>query len=57
MSEQELALVLAAIERVRAANTATPEQARSFLQNEGVLTERGELAEPYSDQSASSTAA
>ena len=57
MSEQELARVLAAIERVRAANTVTLEQARSFLQHEGVLTERGELAEPYSDESDRSTAA
>jgi hypothetical protein len=57
MSEQELELVLAAIERVRAANTTTPEQARSFLQKEGVLTETGDLAAPYSDQSDQSTAA
>jgi hypothetical protein len=56
MSEQELELVLAAIERVRAANTTTPEQARRFLQKEGVLTETGDLAAPYSDQSDQSTA-
>ena len=57
MSEQELELVLAAIQRVRAANTATPEQARNFLQSEGVLTETGELTEPYNDKSDQSTAA
>jgi hypothetical protein len=56
MSEQELERVLATIQRVRAANTATPQQARSFLQSEGVLTETGELAEPYSDKSDQSTA-
>jgi len=50
MSEQELELILATIARVRAANTATPEQARSFLQSEGVLTATGELTEPYSDK-------
>lgn len=57
MSEQELELVLATIQRVRVANTATPEQARSFLQNEGVLTETGELAAPYNAKSDQSTAA
>ena len=51
MTEQELALVLLAIARVHAANTATPEQARSFLQSKGVLSKRGELAAPYSDES------
>jgi len=57
MSEQELELVLATIQRVHAANTATPQQARSFLRQEGVLTETGELAEPYNDTSDRSTAA
>jgi len=57
MSEQELARLLATIDQVRTANTATPEQARSFLQSEGVLTERGELAEPYRDKPSRSTAA
>lgn len=57
MSEQELELVLATIQQVRAANAATREQARNFLQNEGILTEKGELAEPYNDKSDQSTAA
>jgi hypothetical protein len=57
VSEDELEVLLATIARVREANTATIEQARSFLQKEGVLTERGELTEPYNDKSAPSTAA
>jgi hypothetical protein len=47
MSEQELRELLDAMERVRAEHAATPEKARKFLQQEGLLTETGELAEPY----------
>jgi hypothetical protein len=57
MSEQELELVLATLRHVRDANTATPQQARSFLQQEGVLTDDGELAEYYNANSDQSTAA
>jgi hypothetical protein len=46
MGEQELQRVLETIERVRAANS-TPEQARRFLVEEGVITEGGELTQPY----------
>ena len=47
MSEQELKEFLIAMERVRSANTASPEKARQFLKEEGLLTEDGSLAEPY----------
>jgi hypothetical protein len=47
MSDQELRALLEAMERVRAEHAATPEKARQFLQQEGLLTETGELAEPY----------
>ena len=47
MSDQELREFLAAMERVRVEHAATPEKAREFLKREGLLTETGELAEPY----------
>jgi hypothetical protein len=47
MSKQELKEILAAMDRVRAANTATPEKAREFLKNEGFLTSEGTVAQPY----------
>ncbi len=47
MSKQELQEFLAAMERIRAANTASPEKARQFLKEEGFLTEDGSVAEPY----------
>jgi hypothetical protein len=47
MSEQELQELLEAMERVRAEHASTPEKARRFLQQEGLITETGELAEPY----------
>ena len=47
MSKQELQEFLRAMERVRAANTASPEMARQFLKEEGFLTEDGKVAEPY----------
>jgi hypothetical protein len=51
MSKEELKEFLAAMERVRAANTASPEKARQFLKEEGYLTENGDIAEPYSSAS------
>ena len=47
MSKEQLQELLEAMERVRAEHAATPERARQFLQQEGYLTETGELAEPY----------
>lgn len=47
MSRQEYEEFLRAMERVRAEHAATPEKARKFLQEEGLITETGELAPPY----------
>jgi hypothetical protein len=47
MSQAELREFLEAIERVRVEHTSTPEKALAFLQNEGMLTLRGDLAAPY----------
>jgi hypothetical protein len=47
ISEQELREFLEAMDRVRAEHAATPEKARQFLKQEGLLTEAGDLAEPY----------
>jgi hypothetical protein len=47
MSSEELQEFMAAMERVRAEHTSTPEKARQFLKDEGLLTETGELTEPY----------
>ncbi len=47
MSRQEYEEFLRAIERVRAEHAATPEKAREFLKEEGLLTEAGELTAPY----------
>lgn len=47
MNEQDLKELLAAIKRVNTANTATPETARNFLRQEGLLTDEGKLTEPY----------
>jgi hypothetical protein len=47
MGKQELEEFLTAMERLRAANTASPEKARQFLKEEGFLTENGDIAEPY----------
>jgi hypothetical protein len=47
MSRQEYEEFLRAMERVHAEHAATPEKARAFLIQEGVLTEAGELATPY----------
>jgi len=47
VTEQELKEFLAAMARVRAVHLATPEKARQFLMEEGVIDENGELTEPY----------
>jgi hypothetical protein len=47
MTKEELAKFLTAIEQVRAANTASPEAARNFLQEEGYLNKDGSVAAPY----------
>jgi hypothetical protein len=47
MTKQELTEFKVALEQVRAANTTSPEKARQFLKDEGFLTEKGEIAEPY----------
>jgi hypothetical protein len=47
MNKQEFEEFLMAMARVHAEHTATPEKARKFLQEEGLITETGELAPPY----------
>lgn len=47
VSEKELREFIAAMQRLRAENTATPEKARKVLKEEGFLDEDGELAKPY----------
>jgi hypothetical protein len=47
MGRQELQEILAAMDRVRQANTSSPEAARQFLKDEGFLTPEGEIAQPY----------
>ncbi|MBV8184797.1 MAG: hypothetical protein JOY76_08925 [Hyphomicrobiales bacterium] len=47
MSKAELQEFLEAVEKVRLALASTPEKALAFLQGEGMLTIRGELATPY----------
>jgi hypothetical protein len=47
MNEHELKEFIARMAELRAANTASPEKARAFLQEEGYLTEAGKVAEPY----------
>jgi hypothetical protein len=47
VSRQELQQILAAMDRVRQANTGSPEAARQFLKDEGFLTPEGEIAQPY----------
>jgi hypothetical protein len=51
VSRVELEEFLAAMERLRAANTRSPEIARKFLRDEGFLTEEGDLAPPYTPPS------
>jgi hypothetical protein len=47
MTDKDYRALLAAIERFNARHTASPEAARKVLQEEGVLTDKGEIAEPY----------
>lgn len=48
MREEQHKEFLESMERVRAANATTPDKARKFLQEEGVLTASGELTDRYS---------
>ena len=47
MNEKQLKEFLKSMERVRAKNAGTPEKARKFLQEEGVLTSCGKLTQRY----------
>jgi hypothetical protein len=47
VTEQELKELLEAMKRVRAEHASTPEKARRFLMEEGLITESGELTERY----------
>jgi hypothetical protein len=47
MSKEDLAKFLAAVKQVGAANTASPEAARNFLEKEGYLNKDGSIAAPY----------
>lgn len=47
MSDQELKEFIEALKRSDERSLASPEAARNLLIEEGVLTEQGELAEPY----------
>jgi hypothetical protein len=47
MTEQDYRAFLEAVARFDAEHAASPEAARKALQNEGVLTDKGEIAEPY----------
>ena len=46
MTERDFQELLAAIKRFDAEHNS-PDAARKVLQEEGVLTEKGEIAEPY----------
>jgi hypothetical protein len=50
MSEKQLKEFRESIERVRAENAGTPEKARKFLQEEGVLTSSGKLTDKYTQK-------
>ncbi|HEV2646677.1 MAG TPA: hypothetical protein VGU46_09960 [Acidobacteriaceae bacterium] len=47
MSDQDLAVFLATIERLRRERGSDPEKARAMLVEEGILNPDGQLAEPY----------
>jgi hypothetical protein len=47
MSKEDLVKFLAAVKQVSAANTASPEAARSFLEKEGYLNKDGSIATPF----------
>jgi hypothetical protein len=53
MSKEELEKFLAAIKQVGAANTASPEAARNFLEKAGYLNKDGSVADPYKSAQAS----
>jgi hypothetical protein len=48
MTKEELEKFLAAVKQVGAANTASPEAARHFLEQEGYLNKDGSIAPQYS---------
>lgn len=52
MSDQDFQALLDAIAIFDARHTVTPEAARKVLQEEGVLTDSGEIAEPYAVRAA-----
>jgi len=47
VTQEELKEFLAAMARVRAVHMATPEKARQFLIDSGVIDENGKLTEHY----------
>ena len=47
MSDKELQEFMEALQRADEQSLATPKTARRLLIEEGVLTEQGDLAEPY----------
>jgi hypothetical protein len=47
MTKDELVKFLTVVEQVRAANTASPEAARAFLEEAGYLNRDGSVAAPY----------
>lgn len=47
MSDRELKEFIEALRRVQEEHAATPEAARRLLVESGILTEQGEVAEPY----------
>jgi hypothetical protein len=49
MSKEELRQFLEAMVQLRKTYGSTAAAARQFLQEEGFLTERGDVAQPYSD--------
>lgn len=49
MSKEELKQFLEAMVQLRRTRGSTAATARLFLQEEGFLTEQGEVAQPYSD--------
>lgn len=48
MTEKELSELVAAIQAYSAKNASTRKKARALLRKEGVITEKGDLARPYS---------
>lgn len=50
MSEKQLKEFRDSMKRVRNENATTPEKARKFLQDEGVLTATGKLTNKYTSK-------